>query len=103
LVFNATFNNISVTLWWSDLTVVDPKYPDATTELELVNSKFNHSCIDYTSLQVAQLSLSYASGYFGSPTVKSDHHKVTEILLKVALNTNNVKLYFKKDHSNALF
>jgi hypothetical protein len=43
------------------------------------------------------------SGYFGSPTVKSDHHKVTEILLKVALNTNNVKLYFKKDHSNALF
>ena len=61
LVFNATFNNISVTLWWSDLTVGDPKYQDATTELELVNSKFNHSCIDYTSLQVAQLSLSYES------------------------------------------
>jgi hypothetical protein len=42
-----------------------------------------------------------ASGYFGPPTVKSDRHKVTEILLKVALNTNNVNLYFKKDHSNA--
>jgi hypothetical protein len=28
-----------------------PKYPDATTELELVNNKFNHSCIDNTSLQ----------------------------------------------------
>jgi hypothetical protein len=60
-VFNATFNNISVTFWQSDLAVMGPKYPDATTELELVNNKFNHSCIDNTSLQVAQLSLSYES------------------------------------------
>jgi len=40
---------------------VAPKYPDATTELELVNNKFNNSCIDYTSLQVSQFSLSYES------------------------------------------
>ena len=49
LVFNATFNNISVTVTVR-FNGGGPKYPDATTELEGVNSKFNHSCIDYTSL-----------------------------------------------------
>ena len=32
--------------------VAGPKYLDATTELELVNNKINHSWIEYTSLQV---------------------------------------------------
>jgi len=43
--FNATFNDISVILWWSVLLVKDPK---KTTDLSQVTDKLYHIML-YTS------------------------------------------------------
>jgi hypothetical protein len=40
MVFNATFNNISVISWWAVLLVEEAKYPVKTTELPQVTEKF---------------------------------------------------------------
>jgi hypothetical protein len=42
LVFNATFNNISVISWQSDLLVGKLEYPEKTTNLSQVTDKLNH-------------------------------------------------------------
>ena len=60
MVFNATFNNMSVITWWSVLLVVETGVTDKLSP-----------------------------GTLTSSTNKTDHHVITEILLKVALNTVN--------------
>jgi len=48
MVFNATFNNISVTSWWRK-----PEYPEKTIHLPQVTDKFiTYCCIEYTTLVV---------------------------------------------------
>ena len=42
IVFNATFNNISVTSWWSVLLVGKTEYPAKATDLSEVNDKLYH-------------------------------------------------------------
>ena len=42
MVFNATFNNISVISWWSVLLVEEPDYPKKTTDLPQVADKHYH-------------------------------------------------------------
>ena len=44
MVFNATFNNISVISWWSVLLVEETKkeYPEKTTDLSQVTDKLYH-------------------------------------------------------------
>jgi hypothetical protein len=42
MVFNATFNNISVILWQSVLLVVDIGYPEKTNDLLQVTDKLYH-------------------------------------------------------------
>ena len=42
MVFNATFNYISVILRWSVLLVRKPKYPEKTTDLLQVTDKLYH-------------------------------------------------------------
>ena len=42
MVFNATFNNISVILWWSVLLVEETEYPKKTTDLLQVTDKLYH-------------------------------------------------------------
>ena len=42
MVFNATFNNISVISGWSVLLVGKPEYPEKTTDLSQVTDKFYH-------------------------------------------------------------
>jgi len=42
MVFNATFNNISVIWWWSVLLVGKPKYQEKTTDLTQVTDKLYH-------------------------------------------------------------
>jgi len=41
-VFYATFNNISVISWWSDLLVEETVYPEKTTDLSQVTDKLYH-------------------------------------------------------------
>ena len=42
MVFNATFNNISVILWRSFLFVEDEEDPKKTTDLSQVTDRFYH-------------------------------------------------------------
>ena len=50
MVFNATFNNISVISWWSFYWWRKPEYQEKTTDLQQVTDKLYHeSCIKYTS------------------------------------------------------
>jgi hypothetical protein len=42
MVFNATFNNISVISWQSVLLVRKPEYPEKTTDLPQVIDKLYH-------------------------------------------------------------
>jgi hypothetical protein len=42
MVFNATFNNISVISWRSVLLVEETKYPEKTTDLSQVTDKLYH-------------------------------------------------------------
>ena len=42
MVFNATFNNISVISWWSKL-----EYLEKTTDLLQVTDEFNHTIMCY--------------------------------------------------------
>ena len=42
MVFNVTFNNISVISWRSDLLVEEPIYQEKTTDLPQVTDKLYH-------------------------------------------------------------
>ena len=42
VVFNATFNNISIILWQSVLLAEETEYPVKTTDLPQVTDKFYH-------------------------------------------------------------
>ena len=42
MVFNTTFNNISVISWWSVLLVEDP---EKTTDLSQVTDKLSHNVV----------------------------------------------------------
>jgi hypothetical protein len=42
MVFNATFNNISIISWWSVLWVEKKEYPVNTTDLSQVTDKIYH-------------------------------------------------------------
>ena len=48
MVFNATFNNISVISWWSILLVEETREPEKTTDLSQVTDKLYHIML-YTS------------------------------------------------------
>ena len=61
MVFNATFNNISVISWWSVLLVEEARVPGE-----------NHRPAASSPV---------------SSTNKTDRHDITNVLLKVALDT----------------
>jgi hypothetical protein len=42
MVFNTTFNNISVISWRSVLLVEEKEYPEKTTDLSQVTDKLDH-------------------------------------------------------------
>jgi hypothetical protein len=42
MVFNATFNNISVILWWSVLLMEKPEYSEKTCDLSQLTDKLYH-------------------------------------------------------------
>jgi hypothetical protein len=42
MVFNGTFNNISVISWWSVLLVEKQEYPEKTADMTQVTDKLYH-------------------------------------------------------------
>ena len=122
MVFNATFNNISVIYWRSVLLVEQTRVPQQVTDklyhimwswshgswiynylynqclspLKLwIRTPLKERCTRYNimwwSLSVTCDSSVFFSGYSSlvSSTNKTDRHDITEILLKVAINTIN--------------
>ena len=45
MVFNATFNNISVISWWSVLLVEETRVQEKTTDLSQVTDKLYPPCL----------------------------------------------------------
>jgi hypothetical protein len=49
VVFNATFNTISVISWRSVLLVEETRLPGETTDLSQVTNFITKCCVEYTS------------------------------------------------------
>jgi hypothetical protein len=79
MVFNATFNNISVISWWSIILMEETR----------VISKFKTSFSRRTVCQRLATGRWFSLDTPVSSTNKTDCDDITEILLKVALNTIN--------------
>jgi hypothetical protein len=71
-----------------------PEYQEKTADLPQVTN--NHSLI-YICIHLLRIDVILNANVPGSPissTNKTDHYNITEILLKVALNTITLTLYF---------
>jgi hypothetical protein len=84
MVFNATFNNISVISWQSVLLVEEIEGPMLWVQIS-IRAKCATLCDKVCQwLATGQW---FSPGPSISSTNKTDCHEITEILLKVALNT----------------
>ena len=82
MVFNATFNNISVISWRRK-----QEYPEKTTDLPQVTDKLYHIMQSSRVLLVLRVTPGYSSN-------KTDRHDITGIMLKVVLSTISVSLEY---------
>ena len=54
MVFNATFNNISVISWWWDLLMEETEYPKKITDLSQVTDKLYHTMLYRVHLSMTE-------------------------------------------------
>ena len=62
MVFNTTFNNISVISWWSVLVVEESGVPEKTTELQLTHFMLYAVMLYRVHLAISQIRTHNASG-----------------------------------------
>jgi hypothetical protein len=82
MVFNATFNNISVISWLSALLVRKPEYPEKTTDLyQVTDQTLNH--IMLYQVHLSRIRTHNVSGdrhsFIGS--CRSNYHVITTLYL----------------------
>jgi len=95
MVFNATFNNISVISWWSVLLVEETEVPGENHWHDAnVWQTLSHNVVSSTPHHERGLNSQLFTDYTGS--CKSNHHMImTTTALKVSL----VKCFFSSTHA----
>ena len=97
MVFNATFSDISVILWWSVLLVEKPEYLEKTTELLQVTDKLYHTIFCWVHLAWVgfELTMLEVLGTDCIGSYKSNNHTITTALIVEKKCQKNHLVYLK--------
>jgi hypothetical protein len=100
MVFNATFNNISVIWWRSVLLVEETRGPEKTTDMSQVTDKLYHIMLYTSPWSILELTTSVVivTDFIGS--YKSNYYTITAT---TAPSYVNVNLFFDDCHNTIFF